>query len=228
MALTDDIRETRRAINGLLAGAQSATISTPSGTRSYTRPMLGSLQDHLAWLLRRYARTENRKRVFPDFSSLLLPLACLFFSVKMVQAELVPELLTLTWSRTDEVATVSGTYLTGSQILLTNCIAAGVTTGTVQNLTDLTPLIKAGNAVVSLTYTGVVQNATAGTWCATITLPTALQLAGGTNLTYSTLLRFFESPIPDATVRLELSLTNGTTRYTYRGDKKLATRSSLP
>lgn len=68
MALADEIRETRRAIRELVTGAQSATISTPTGTRSYTRPMLSSLQDHLQWLLRRYSMRNVRKRVAPDFS----------------------------------------------------------------------------------------------------------------------------------------------------------------
>jgi hypothetical protein len=66
--LVDEIRETRKAIGALVGGAQSATITTPDGTRSYTRPMLGQLREHLEWLMRRYQRTENRKRVAPDFS----------------------------------------------------------------------------------------------------------------------------------------------------------------
>jgi hypothetical protein len=232
MALADEIRETRRAINDLVAGAQSATISTPTGTRSYTRPMLRELRDHLEWLMRRYSMNNVRKRVCPDFSGIsnallaALALGLATASPCVSRADLTPEMLTITWARTDAVVTVANTYLTGSQLLLTNCQALA-SSGAAQDLTGLGGYVKVGNSVTSLTYQITAQDATNGTFTAALTLPTAAQMSP-TNLTYSTLLLFYTTPVPDTYLRLQLSLTNATTAFTYLGDRKLATRSALP
>ena len=62
------IRDVNRAIDELVAGAQSATISTPSGSRSYTRPMLPDLRAWRTQLMREYSAAKVRKRTAPDFS----------------------------------------------------------------------------------------------------------------------------------------------------------------
>ena len=62
------IRECNAAISALVSGAQSATINTPSGSRSYTRPQLESLRAWRKELLGEYSRADVRKRIAPDFS----------------------------------------------------------------------------------------------------------------------------------------------------------------
>lgn len=62
------IREVNAAISALISGAQSATVSTPSGTRSYTRPQLNDLRTWRKELMGEYSRANVRKRVGLDFS----------------------------------------------------------------------------------------------------------------------------------------------------------------
>jgi len=62
------IKEVNRAISELLGGAQSATINTPSGSRSYTRPRLAELMAMRKRLYREFSAASVRKRVRPDFS----------------------------------------------------------------------------------------------------------------------------------------------------------------
>ncbi len=62
------IRECNAAISALMNGAQSATINTPSGSRSYTRPQLSQLMDMRKQLYREWSAASVRKRVRPDFS----------------------------------------------------------------------------------------------------------------------------------------------------------------
>jgi hypothetical protein len=66
--LAAEIRDVRRAIQELLRGAQSATVSSSGGQHSYTRVDLDKLEAREKILLARYSRSKNRKRTAPDFS----------------------------------------------------------------------------------------------------------------------------------------------------------------
>lgn len=63
-----EIRDTRKAIQELLGGAQSATISSNGGQHSYTRVQLPELRIHLDWLYNKVSKKNVRKQVRPDFS----------------------------------------------------------------------------------------------------------------------------------------------------------------
>lgn len=60
------IRALNAAIDELQAGAQSATVSTPTGTKSYTALALNDLISWRDRLLRELGTV--RKRIAPDFS----------------------------------------------------------------------------------------------------------------------------------------------------------------
>jgi hypothetical protein len=62
------IRAVNAALDELVAGAQSATISTPTGQRSYTALQMKDLEALRARYLREYNMENVRKRVAPDFS----------------------------------------------------------------------------------------------------------------------------------------------------------------
>lgn len=62
-----EIRDIRRTIREIQAGAKSATISSPSGQRSYTNHDLRDLYDRERDLLKRLAMSSRRKRTIPDF-----------------------------------------------------------------------------------------------------------------------------------------------------------------
>jgi hypothetical protein len=66
--LTNALREVNKAIGDLVTGAQSATINTPSGSRSYTRPQLPELRSWRKELMAELSMSNIRKRVHPDFS----------------------------------------------------------------------------------------------------------------------------------------------------------------
>jgi hypothetical protein len=66
--LTKMVKDVNRAISDLIGGAQSATVSTPSGSRSYTRARLPELMAWRTQLYREISIANVRKRVRPDFS----------------------------------------------------------------------------------------------------------------------------------------------------------------
>lgn len=66
--IATQIREVRRAIRELLKGAASATVSSPAGSQSYTRPQLKDLMEYERQLRRDLSMAKVRKRTQPDFS----------------------------------------------------------------------------------------------------------------------------------------------------------------
>ena len=159
-----------------------------------------------------------------------LTLACLALlaAAFILRGELLPETIDgLTFTRGEADVAVSGTFQTGTSLLLTNCVAKGVA-GAVQDLTDLGGYVKIGNSVTSFSYAVSAQVATSGTWTATATIPTAAQLIP-TNIVYSTALKWLSATAPSTVCTVELTLTNATGRvYTYSGGKLITTRSALP
>jgi hypothetical protein len=67
--LLKKIRATQGAIDELIAGARSASVSTLGGSRSYTRESLPELRAYLLDLKRQFRMADMRKRVGPDFST---------------------------------------------------------------------------------------------------------------------------------------------------------------
>lgn len=118
-----------------------------------------------------------------------LTLAC--FAVAM--ADLVPELLTVSYYRTNAVQTSAVTsFFRGSTLRLTNCVAYA-SGGAVQDLTDLGIVIKIGDNATNLTASGTAEVATNGTFTADALIPST----GGQFM------------------RVQLRLTNSTTIYIY-------------
>ncbi|MEI6210306.1 MAG: hypothetical protein WCR06_01645 [bacterium] len=97
----------------------------------------------------------------------------------LLRADLVPDVVSATWIRGESSAAVPGVFPAGSTVRFTNgviCAASGVGTNapTVQDLTGLGGFLTLGG----LSWTNpfptvavVAQVATAGTFCATLTLP---------------------------------------------------------
>ena len=86
-----------------------------------------------------------------------------------------PQQVSLTHLRDEATANASPvTFWTGNSLLLTNCVCyAGTTNGSaVQGLDGVSVTIKVGNTDSAATYTGTVQNASAGTYWANVTVPT--------------------------------------------------------
>ena len=67
-SIAAEIRDIRGALKDLYAGAQSATINSPTGSHSYTKLDINALSAREAILLARYSRANCRKRTAPDFS----------------------------------------------------------------------------------------------------------------------------------------------------------------
>ncbi len=65
--LLQQIRETNKAISDLKTGAQSASVSTLGGSRSYTRANLAALIEERDQLIRRFNMADMRKRTAPSF-----------------------------------------------------------------------------------------------------------------------------------------------------------------
>jgi hypothetical protein len=68
--VAQEYRDIRNAIRERLSGAKSATISSPSGQRSYTNWDLESLFERERILLKRLNMSNIRKRVYPDFGDI--------------------------------------------------------------------------------------------------------------------------------------------------------------
>jgi hypothetical protein len=67
--LLKQIRAANAAIDELLAGAKSASVSTLGGSRSYTRESLTSLEAYRDNLVRKYNMAGMRKRTAPNFGT---------------------------------------------------------------------------------------------------------------------------------------------------------------
>jgi len=162
----------------------------------------------------------NRKTLTATLAAIML--------AGLIYADLSPETITnLVYTRGEAAASVAGLYMTGTSLLLTNCIAKNEA-GAAQDLTGIGGYVKVGNSVTSFTYAVTAIVAGSGTWWASCTIPTASQLVP-TNIVYSTVLNFMQSPKPSTAVTLELTLTNATGRvYTYTGGKLITTQSALP
>jgi hypothetical protein len=142
------------------------------------------------------------------------------------RGELLPETITETWTRGDATSGVAGVYLTGTSIRLTNCVAR-VATNQVQDLTDLGINLSVGNSATSFTYAATAQNATAGTFTVSFTLPTRAQLMP-TNFIYDTRQKWVDAGPVDTRVFFELTLTNAAgLKYVYTGSKILTTRTPV-
>ena len=108
-------------------------------------------------------------------------------------ADLIPELLTANFYRTNAVASVQApSYFRGTTIRLTNCIAFAAG-GATQDLTSVGIIIRAGNTATNIQVYGKPQSAVNGTFTADAILPTS----GG------------------AVMKIQLRLTNGPTIYIY-------------
>jgi hypothetical protein len=108
-------------------------------------------------------------------------------------ADLIPELLTANFYRTNAVASVQApSYFRGTTVRLTNCVAFAAG-GATQNLTNVGIIIRAGNSTTNLQVYGKPQVAADGTFTADALLPAS----GG------------------AVMKIQLRLTNGPTIYIY-------------
>lgn len=142
-------------------------------------------------------------------------------TVTAAGAELIPEMLTLTFDRTNETAIVSSTpYIDGSTLVLTNCRAlllpVGASPAAPQDLTDCGLILYVGNSETSTVFYATVQDATNGTFTATITLPAITSPAavgyGTDGATYA---------------GIALAITNGPARIDYRDEKRVYLRQRL-
>jgi hypothetical protein len=88
-------------------------------------------------------------------------------------AELVPELLTAAFYRTNVVASVkASTYYKGSTVRLTNCVAYA-SGGTTQNLSGITVTVRIGDSATNLQTTCTAYDLGAGKFCADANIPRA-------------------------------------------------------
>lgn len=110
----------------------------------------------------------------------------------MSMAELVPDLLTGAWYRTNVVASSAAvTLYKGATLRLTNCVAHDAS-GAAQNLTDCGIVVSIGDNSTNATAYGTAQDATGGVFTADAMIP-----YGGTEM------------------RVEVKLTNAATIYIY-------------
>ena len=108
-------------------------------------------------------------------------------------AELVPELLTLSFYRTNTVASAANdSYFKGTTVRLTNCTAYA-SNGATQDLTSVGILVSIGDTATNLTVYGTAQVEEDGTFTADALIPGV----GG------------------QTMRVQLKLTNAATIYIY-------------
>lgn len=142
----------------------------------------------------------------PLLMSLLLALPAL--------AGLVPELLTVDYSReTGDAAPNTNVYVSGTSLQLTNCVAL-ISPGVTQDLTSVFVVLKVGNENTNFTYAATVTDATDGRFSGLVTLPTHAQLNVPVEL--------------ETDIRVQCTLTNAAgTVFTYRGSKLLTVRSGL-
>ena len=144
-----------------------------------------------------------------------------FLTATAAAAALEPELLTLTFDRTNAAAVVTSTpYIDGTSITLTNCQALLLPVGTnaaaPQDLTDCGLILYVGNSETSTVFYATAQDATNGTFTASITLPvitTPAVIGYGTDeATYA---------------GIALAITNGAVRIDYRDEKRVYLRRRL-
>jgi hypothetical protein len=135
-----------------------------------------------------------------------------FLLILSAKAGLTPETLTAEYNREDADTYINtNTYLSGTTLLFTNCNAL-VSTGVTQDLTGVSVLLRVGNETTNTLYAATVDSGTGLFW-ALLYIPTHSQLDVPVQL--------------DATVRIQCTLTNATTTFTYRGSKLLTTRAGL-
>jgi hypothetical protein len=133
-------------------------------------------------------------------------------------ADLTSETLSDTWTRGEASSNRTGAaFLTGSQVLLTNCMAM-LSATTPQDLTGLGGYVTYGSTAITNTPQTaqiIMDVATNGTFsCAAFSIPTFSQLGGTAGY-----------PVSFA---LQLTLTNGLGgSYTYRGVKNASAIRSL-
>lgn len=138
-------------------------------------------------------------------------LFCFLLSLKS-WAGLAPETLTTEYNRDDGDAFINtNTYLSGTTLLFTNCVAL-VSAGVTQDLTGVSVLLRVGNETTNTLYVATADSVTGFFW-ALLQIPTHAQLDVPVQL--------------DATVRIQCTLTNATTTFTYRGSKLLTVRAGL-
>lgn len=73
----------------------------------------------------------------------------------------------------------AGSYYEGASLLFTNCVlySGGSTSSPVQGLAGVTIQIRVGSAITNTLYSGTVQDAAAGKWFATVTVPSNMSPA---------------------------------------------------
>jgi len=107
--------------------------------------------------------------------------------------DLVPDLITAQFYRTNAVASVSSdSYYKGSTVRFTNCVAYA-SGGATQDLTSVAVLVRIGDSSTNLQSVLSAMIATNGTFAGNATIPAV----GGTSM------------------RVQLRLTNSTTLYIY-------------
>lgn len=89
-----------------------------------------------------------------------------------VRADLIPQTLTLTWTRGDVTAFAStNTLLAGVTYRLTNCVAYTTATNAPQDLSSLAIMLRAGDNKTNVTWYGLATVASNGTFTADIQFP---------------------------------------------------------
>lgn len=137
-----------------------------------------------------------------------------------VLADLVPDTITLTWSREDTTAIIytNVTYLAGVTYRLTNCLALvsneGGTNPIPQDLTGLDVVVRAGDTGTNIPYTATAQSGTNGLFDVDIMFPT-----------------WTPGPSRSATgiegLQLTLTDTNTDISITYKGRKNFTVTQPL-
>ena len=87
----------------------------------------------------------------------------------------IPASCTVTNCRGDAQSYASGaSYYENTSLLFTNCVvySGGDTSSAIQGLNAVTVQLRIGQIGLNILSTGTVQNATSGTWCATVSIPT--------------------------------------------------------
>ena len=144
----------------------------------------------------------------------LMIIAALTAAILNASAGLIPDTITLTWSRTDlsDYADKTNIYLSGVTYRLTNCVAnvssaVGTNTPAVaQDLTGLTVILRVGDGGTNVAYVGHPAADTNGLFSADIQFP-----------------RWLPGPSRSTTgqegIELKISDTNAGTTVTYKARK---------
>jgi len=111
------------------------------------------------------------RKVLTGLTAMLL---VLLVGVGIAADAVQPATLAVTSLRGEAVTTVSGTFYTGSTLLLTNCVIySGTTTNSdVQGLDGVDVEVRVGRASTNVATAATVDVAASGTWYASVTVPT--------------------------------------------------------